>query len=142
MMGVVVFTDETRLNTNHQQIEVQYFDEPLYRSLGEVVGGHIEIVHPAGLPDPFVMVVNEEGLLHGLQINAIGCILYGTLEHGQPIVGNIVIMKEGFVDGEPYIVGLNDNDLVAVGMTLSDAVGGFGRFNIETEWEAFEEDDK
>lgn len=67
---------------------------------------------PRGLPAPLMMLVNEEGLLEGLPMNTIGSILYGTQIHGQPIVGNIVIMKEGWVNGEPDIVGLEEPDIL------------------------------
>lgn len=90
------------------------YGEPLFQTVGADVGGYIEIVHPRGLPDPFVMIVNEEGLLMGLRINRTGCALYGTKEHGQPIVGDIVIMKEGWRDGEPDIVGLEGEDFDAL----------------------------
>lgn len=101
MKGVVVTTDNT--------VEIRDFGEPLYKTVGEAVGGYIEIVHPIGLADPLVMIVNEEGLILELPINQLGCLLYGTHNHGQPIVGNIVVMQTGYVNGEPDIVGLNDN---------------------------------
>lgn len=37
--------------------------------------------------------------------------LYGTDQHGSPIVGNFVIMKEGIRYGEPDIVGLDPEDI-------------------------------
>ncbi len=102
MKGIVCTTED--------ELEIRDFAEPLHKTLGEAVGGWIEIVHPVGMKRPFVMIVNEEGLLHDLDINALGSFLYGTLAHGNPIVGDIVIMKEGFVDGEPDIVGLTDQE--------------------------------
>lgn len=57
------------------------------------------------------MIVNEEGLLENLPINSIGCLLYGTAFHQCPIVGDIVIMKDGFRNGEPDIVGLTDKEV-------------------------------
>ena len=103
MKGVCVSTDS--------KVEVRDFGKPLYKTVGEAVGGCIEIVHPYGLRRPYVMIVNEEGLLLDLDINPIGCDLYRTMRHGQPIVGNIVIMKVGYADGEPDIVGLADNEI-------------------------------
>ena len=88
MKGLVITTEN--------KMQVREFGEPAYETIGKAVGGWIEVVHPKGLPDPFCMVVNEEGLLHGLPINLFGCILYDTVRHGNPIVGNIVILKEGF----------------------------------------------
>ena len=102
MKGVVVSTENT--------VEIRDFGAPLYKTVGEAVGGYIEIVHPMGLVDPLVMIVNEEGLLKELPENLLGCLLYGTHMHGHPIVGNIVVMKTGFVGGEPDIVGLDDEE--------------------------------
>lgn len=106
MKGVVVTTDE--------KVEIRDFGEPLYMTVGEAVGGHIEVVHPRHLGRPLVMIVNEEGLQLRLDLNIHGSILYGTHEHGSPIVGNIVIMKEGFVNGEPDIVGLTDEEATEI----------------------------
>ena len=102
MKGVVVTTDN--------QVEIRDFGEPLYKTVGEAVGGYIEIVHPMGLVDPLVMIVNEEGLLHELPVNLIGSLLYGAFYHGQTIVGNIVVMKEGMTIDGPDLVGLEDGE--------------------------------
>ena len=103
MKGIVITTDN--------KVEVQTFGEPLYQTIGKDVGGYIEVVHPKGLPEPFIMIVNEEGLLQQLPPNLFGCMLYGTDQHGSPIVGNFVIMKEGIRYGEPDIVGLDPEDI-------------------------------
>lgn len=104
MKGIVITT------TNH--ISVQDFGRPLYQTVGAVVGGYIEHVHPKHLPEPYCMIVDEEGLLKEQPVlNLVGSVLYGTPEHGQPIVGDVVIMKDGFDNGEPDIVGLSDEDV-------------------------------
>ena len=73
------------------------------RGMQEFVGGYIEIVRPAYLRRPYVMIVNEEGLLKGLPINNTGSLLYGA-----PIVGDVLILKEGFNDdGEPDLLSLD-----------------------------------
>lgn len=59
MKGLVITTEN--------KMQVKEFGEPAYETIGKAVGGWIEVVHPKGLPDPFCMVVNEEGLLHGLR---------------------------------------------------------------------------
>lgn len=86
MNGIVV--------TTKGEIYHREFQEPLHRSAGEVVGGHIEFVRPSRLGKPYCMIVNEEFLLQGLPVNPVGCYLYATDEHGHPICGNIIIMKE------------------------------------------------
>ncbi len=96
------------------------FAELLYKTVGAVVGGHIEHVNPQRLDDPYCMIVNEEGRLLGLSVNPIGSYFYKTDEHCQPIVGDIVIMKNGFTDGEPDIVGLDDADIEELAIILDD----------------------
>ena len=91
-------------------VEVKDFAPPLYQSLGEAVGGTIELVRPRGLARPFVMIVNDEGLLLDLPLNRLGSILYETHKHGSPIVGNVVIMKEGMTSNGPDIIGLGPED--------------------------------
>lgn len=100
MKGIVVTTD--------LEIRIEEFSDPLYKTVGSAVGGYIEHVKPARLRHPYCMIVNEEGRLLDLPLNYVGSYFYGTDQHGEPIVGNIVIMKDGYRDGERDIVGLND----------------------------------
>ena len=100
MKGVVVTTD--------LEIRIEEFSDPLYKTVGSAVGGYIEHVKPARLRHPYCMIVNEEGRLLDLPLNPIGSFFYGTDKHGEPIAGNIVIMKDGYRDGERDIVGLGD----------------------------------
>lgn len=106
MKGIVFTTDE--------KMYVKDFEQPLYKTVGEVVGGYIEVVHPRGLKDPLCFICNEEGLLQSLPLNPIGCVWYRTADHGHPIVGNIVVMKEGWTDDGPDIVGLTDEEIAKV----------------------------
>lgn len=103
------------------------FKEPALESLQKEVGGCIEVVHPKYLPEGLCMVVDDEGLLKGSAINNIASVLYGTPEHGQPIVGNAVILREGFVAGERDFVSLTEDDetglmllLFAFGISIKD----------------------
>lgn len=91
------------------------YDSPHYDVLREAVGGWYEHVHPIGLKRPYSMMVNEEGLLLKLPMNMLGSILYGTKVHGQPIVGNIVIVKDGYYDGEADVVGMDAEEAQRVG---------------------------
>lgn len=106
MKGLVISTEN--------KMSVREFTEPLYKSIGEAVGGFIEIVHPRRLDSPYCMVVNEEGLLIGLPLNAYGSYLYCSDQHGSPIVGDIVILKEDFVRGARDFVGLEDTEIQAI----------------------------
>lgn len=103
------------------------FKEPALESLQKEVGGCIEVVHPKYLPEGLCVVVDDEGLLKGSAINNIASVLYGTPEHGQPIVGNAVILREGFVAGERDFVSLTEDDetglmllLFALGISIKD----------------------
>ena len=113
--GIVVTTDN--------KISVQQYEEPLYKTIGKTVGGYIEIVRPRGLPDPYCMVVNEEGLLMDLPLNITGSKLYGTQDHGFPIVGNIVILAEGETDDGIDLISVPDNEIDRMISALS-LIGG------------------
>ena len=112
MKGILVTTDN--------MAEIRDFEAPLYKTIGEAVGGYIEIVHPMGLADPLVMVVNEEGLIQELPMNMLGSLLYGTHMHGSPIAGNIVVMKTGWTCEGPDIVGLTDHVLAYINARSDD----------------------
>lgn len=109
----------------------EFSDADTVSSIDEAVGGWFEIVHPMLLMPPYIMLVNEEGLLHNLPLNVCGSVLYGAHKHGQRIVGNIVILKEGFVDGEPDAVGLNDDELHKIGNEIINLSRGYARWNNE-----------
>lgn len=104
MKGIVI--------TTKYEMRVQEFLEPVHKSIGEAVDGWIEIVHPVRLGRPYCMVVNEEGLLRNLPMNVLGSFLYRTDIHGSPIVGDIVLLKEGInSDGEYDLLGLTEQDI-------------------------------
>lgn len=110
--------------THDEKMFVKDFTQPLYKSIGEVVDGWIEIVHPRGLESPYCFICNEEGLLRDLPLNPIGCVWYRTMEHGCPIVGNIVVMKEYLNDREPDIVGLTDKEIAEIKAMAQELSGG------------------
>ena len=114
MKGIVVTTD--------LEIRIEEFSDPLYKTVGSAVGGYIEHVKPARLRHPYCMIVNEEGRLLDLPLNYVGSYFYGTDQHGDPIVGNIVIMKDGYRGGEPDIVGLNDVEAEQIKDVIIDLI--------------------
>lgn len=114
MKGIVVTTD--------LEIRIEEFSDPLYKTVGSAVGGYIEHVHPMRLARPLCMIVNEEGRLLDLPLNYVGSYFYGTDQHGEPIVGNIVIMKDGYRGGEPDIVGLNDVEAEQIKDVIIDLI--------------------
>lgn len=114
MKGIVVTTD--------LEIRIEEFSDPLYKTVGSAVGGYIEHVKSARLRHPYCMIVNEEGRLLDLPLNYVGSYFYGTDQHGEPIVGNIVIMKDGYRGGEPDIVGLNDVEAEQIKDVIIDLI--------------------
>lgn len=114
MKGIVVTTD--------LEIRIEEFSDPLYKTVGSAVGGYIEHVKPARLRHPYCMIVNEEGRLLDLPLNYVGSYFYGTDQHGEPIVGNIVIMKDGYRGGEPDIVGLSDAEAEQIKDVIIDLI--------------------
>lgn len=116
MKGLVITTDSL--------MRTEEYTNPLHESIGKTVGGWIEVVHPKLLPAPYCMIVNEEGLLLGLPLNPLGSVLYESFRHGNPIVGNIVLCKEGFVEGERDIIGLDEDDIKFLGAMAVSLSGG------------------
>ena len=107
-------TEKAIVITTDDKIEVRDLevkDGSLLEPLQQIVGGYIEIVHPMRLcdgPVPLAMIVNEEGIIEGLPINAIASVLYGADIHGSFIHGNVAILEQGERDGDPDIVGLGE----------------------------------
>lgn len=84
----------------------------------------IDIVHAKNLPEPYCLVVDDEALLKEKPtINLLASWLYGMLEHGQPICGDVIIMKDKVTDDGIKTVGLEQKDFEKVGEVL---------FNINT----------
>lgn len=115
--------------TTRGVIRTENFTAPAYKSVGEAVGGYIEIVHPKRLNPPYCMVVNEEGLLHDLPLNPYGSYLYGTDLHGNPIAGDIVILKEEWGNDGIDLAGLSDEECT----TLADQIEAWSNGRIHRE---------
>nr|DAE19444.1 MAG TPA: protein of unknown function (DUF3846) [Podoviridae sp. ctyDR6]DAH35311.1 MAG TPA: protein of unknown function DUF3846 [Caudoviricetes sp.] len=126
MKGIVV--------TAKCEMRVQEFSNPAYKSIGEVVEGWIEVVRPARLKRPYCMVVNEEGVFRNLPMNIFGSFLYGTDNHGAPILGDIVLLKEGInSDGERDLLGLTEQDIKYLCDMVSTVSGGEIKLKQEVE---------
>ncbi len=108
------------------EITVEDLKEPLHEATRTILGGLIEVVRPHLLKAPYLMLVNETGLMQELPINLIGCYLYGTPIHGNPIVGNIIIMKEAVVNhyGEHDIVGLQYPEALRIRRIMQELYDG------------------
>ena len=91
--------------TTDNKVSIIDVDFGNFRSIQKAIGGHFETVHTRLMSDYFkdpsvIMLVDEEGLLKGLPENALGCALYGTPQHGNPTVGDLVFAR---VDGEDIV---------------------------------------
>jgi hypothetical protein len=57
------------------------------------------------------MVVDEEGLLKPNELNPVGSWFYESDKHGEPIVGNVLILREEYGDDGPECAGMSDDDV-------------------------------
>lgn len=110
------------------EIRLLEYDAPHYSIIQKAVGGWYEHVCPKGLKEPYAMMVNEEGLLLGLPQNYLGSLLYGTLRHGQPIVGDVVFIKHGYHNGEPDVIGMTEEEARRLGDEFVEMTCGFVRW--------------
>lgn len=116
MVGLIV-------TAKNEMRQVDY-DAPHYDIIQKAVGGWYEHVHPIGLGWSYCMMVNEEGLMMNLPLNLIGSILYGTPQHGQPIVGDVIFLKDGYPGGDPDVVGMTADEAQRLGDKFSTMTGG------------------
>lgn len=86
--------------------------EPALDSVSQVIGGDPEQVWPRRLPRPYLMIVNGEGRLDGLPQNFVGSYLYGMDEHGEPIAGDVVILKEKQTREGSEWCSLHEKDII------------------------------
>jgi hypothetical protein len=100
--------------TTNSEVETIDVKEPLHKTIREALGGYLEVVHPKRLPKPYCMIVDEEGLLKELELNPLGCYLYETDIHRQPIVGDIIIMREKFTLDGIALDGLHESDIDSI----------------------------
>lgn len=82
----------------------------------------IDIVHAVNLKEPYCLVVDDEALLKERPtINLVASYLYGALEHGQPICGDVLIMKDEWMPDGIDTVGLDEADFEELNGFLFDA---------------------
>ena len=81
----------------------------------------IEVVRPSErLEEGYVMIVDEEGLLKENCLNVAGSWLYGTDDHGEPIVGDLLIMKEEYGEDGPDLAGMSEESAIRFKEELGD----------------------
>ena len=98
-----------KLGTNGNVTRIPFPKNHDFKWYSEQIGCEwIEIVRPRGYD--YVLIVDEEGLLKNNKINPIASVMYGFFEHGQPIVGDVLLMKEGLKSGELDLIGMTDKE--------------------------------
>ena len=85
----------------------------VWKDIKKRLDGYIQIVRPSKMRLPYVMLVDEEGLIKDLELNAIGSRFYLGV-----IVGNVYIVK---ID-EDDIVGLSDDEVKVFFDTYEDLI--------------------
>ena len=85
------------------------------------IGKYFEAVRPMRLSRKFFMVIDDEGLLNGSEINRVGSHLYGTDIHGSPIVGDIFLCADVGTDFGP----LSDGDTQELLKMVGNIIAGF-----------------
>lgn len=91
-----------------RDVEICVLDEPLYMSLGHVVGGFFEIVNIREFNNikKLKLIVNDCGAINGMELNFRASILAE-----QAIYGPAILMKEEFTEEGPDIVGLTNEEI-------------------------------
>lgn len=93
-------------------IEIKEFNplDDINDVIHEALHSYYEIVRCRSLSHKYLMLVDDCGVLKNLPVNDVASELYGIRIHGCPICGNVLIMCEDMVDGEPDIVGMTEED--------------------------------
>lgn len=91
--------------TTDNKVSIIDVDFGNFRSIQKAIGGYFETVRTQLMVDYFkdpsvIMLVDEEGLVKELPVNAVGSALYGTAKHGRPIVGDLIF---GIISGEDIV---------------------------------------
>lgn len=95
-----------------EEVEFDY-DNHYAESIDEKIGCRIfEAVSVIIRKQQYLLLVDEEGLLKDKPIvNLPAWHWYSGCNPNHPIVGNVLVGKQGYVDGEPDIVGLEEDDV-------------------------------
>ena len=81
------------------------------------------LIDAKGLNEPYCMVVDEEGLLRDKpMLNIFASYLYGSHEHGQPIVGNALIMRNVRMEDGMHTDWLSKEEAEAIASKLGKSV--------------------
>ena len=93
-----------KVKTNHQVEIIERPDNVEYTWYAEQIScDYIELVHPRYFG--YTLVLDEEGKMKANRMNLIASGMYGTFEHGDPIVGDVLIVDEKETEDGKEIVG-------------------------------------
>ena len=96
------------LKTNGHIKPIDMKEDADFRWYAKQIGcDWIEIVRPVNCP--YVLIVDEEGMMKANSLNILASDMYGTFEHNQPIVGDCLLVREEYI-GEPTVVGFDDDE--------------------------------
>ena len=83
----------------------------------------VEIVRAKNLPEPYVIICDEEFLLKSpMVLNPIASVLYGMKDHGQPICGTVLIGKDRYTDDGIETVGYTRKEAEQIMGYIFDAI--------------------
>ena len=87
----------------------------------------IDIVEAHGLAEfpelkNLCLVCDDEGIFNCCKLNGIASLLYGFMEHGQPLVGHVMVCKSEYTDDGIETVGMTDDDLKALYVAIEKLV--------------------
>ena len=71
----------------------------------------VETVHPRNYPDWTLLIDGNSLLKENLQLNVLASVMYGTHEHGSPIMGNALLLKNIITNFGYDTVGLENEDI-------------------------------
>lgn len=61
-------------------------------AIHQEIDGFMELVRPKIFADKIVLLADDEGLLKGKHFNQFASALYGYFQHGNPIVGDVLVV--------------------------------------------------
>lgn len=109
-MNFMLLTDGE--NLTWQKVSVDYDAEDYSEQFSKFIQcDWIEAVYVEIENQNYILIVDEEGLYkEDNKINIPASVWYSAMDWNYLIVGNVLIGKQGFVNGEPDIVGLSEED--------------------------------
>lgn len=134
MMKAIKITTDGRVMPVH----VTNCAENLAREIDASMIERVKISARFGFSRDFAMVIDEEGLLQNNPVcNPAASFLYATDEHGQPIMGDVLLVGEGMTDDGSDFIDPEMAKIVALYIVITDmiqmlhAVGEMDKLHLE-----------